>query len=440
MVHHNGSTDKKIKMEAVMNDDDDNIQSGGSEKQILLAQRAEIVRILHTIRKNLNTHNQPVIEEKPYSGSNHQSPALFSSVENKFTHRGRERALCLFTKFSNSKGTLGYFDFRSYLESVGRPEEFHPHILKSKESWCCYMHDLVGLDESGNLNHDNFIRYREGIENIYPLEIDLVRVGIGVLPQRLADWKKYNNAFVKIAKDNKTHHEDDTTLLCIPVEEMQYLAFCSGELIPLSTCKWLHLLNCRHNVVMRDVRAHFKKHNRFSSHATILFDPLDADNIFFGPMTGLWFSNRPRRVLREFHEKALRVKLLFSAWMRKTSDMFSAFADKFRSIVDLGYLIPAIIARDKAEVGRYGFSLEVGEMDGAEDGFGANITLSRIKNAARCFAEMGLAAGVGSVVYVDLVVRPDATGMSCVQLLVLFILMLIIFDFSHQIWKWQVWS
>lgn len=61
-------------------------------------------------------------------------------------------------------------------------------------------------------------------------------------------------------------------------------------------------------------------------------------------------------------------------------------------------------------MGRYGVSLEVGELDGVDDAFGANVSLTRIKNSAACFAEMGLAAGVGSVLFIDLVVRPDASG------------------------------
>lgn len=197
------------------------------------------------------------------------------------------------------------------------------------------MHDLVGLDESGSLNHEGFICYRETIEHLYPLEFDLVRVNMDVLPQRLADWKKFNMAFKKIALDNRSFSNEDevldSNLLSIPVEEIQYLAYCSGEILPHSTLKWLHFLNCKHNVVMEDVRAHFKKHNRFSGHHSVTFPCGDTENIFLKPMTGLWFSNRPRRVLREFHTLALQVQLGFSKWMRKASDLVSVLVERMVS-------------------------------------------------------------------------------------------------------------
>eukprot|EP00615_Pteridomonas_danica_P001666 CAMPEP_0114346168 /NCGR_PEP_ID=MMETSP0101-20121206/12845_1 /TAXON_ID=38822 ORGANISM="Pteridomonas danica, Strain PT" /NCGR_SAMPLE_ID=MMETSP0101 /ASSEMBLY_ACC=CAM_ASM_000211 /LENGTH=118 /DNA_ID=CAMNT_0001482637 /DNA_START=1021 /DNA_END=1374 /DNA_ORIENTATION=+ len=76
-------------------------------------------------------------------------------------------------------------------------------------------------------------------------------------------------------------------------------------------------------------------------------------------------------------------------------------------LAERGYLIPMIIAREKGEQGRYAMNLQVGEQEGLDDGFSANISLTRIPNASRCFAEMGLSPGIGSVVFTDLLIRPD---------------------------------
>lgn len=102
------------------------------------------------------------------------------------------------------KQTMDYFAFRGYLQAVGRPFELEPHIIESQEAWRCYMFDLFGTEPDGSLNAKQFEAYRAYIEPRFPLEKDLLTVGISVLPAKLVAWKRINTAFDKLAAENIT--------------------------------------------------------------------------------------------------------------------------------------------------------------------------------------------------------------------------------------------
>lgn len=100
--------------------------------------------------------------------------------------------------------TMDYFAFRGYLQAVGRPFELEPHIIESQEAWRCYMFDLFGTEPDGSLNAKQFEAYRAYIEPRFPLEKDLLTVGISVAPAKLVEWKRINTVFDKLAAENIT--------------------------------------------------------------------------------------------------------------------------------------------------------------------------------------------------------------------------------------------
>ena len=57
------------------------------------------------------------------------------------------------------------------------------------------MHDLYGTTKEGLLGPDGFCMYRAAIESHFPLEQDLLKVGIDVLPRALAQWEKNKLCF-----------------------------------------------------------------------------------------------------------------------------------------------------------------------------------------------------------------------------------------------------
>ena len=186
---------------------------------------------------------------------------------------------------------MGYFEFRAYLEGIGRPNELETHVITSQEAWRCYMHDLVGTDSQGRLTPENFEAYRALIEPKYPLEADLIPAGIPVLPRKLAEWRRHNKAFEKLSK------ETTGDPLLVPAEELQLLAWESGEVWSQTLCEHLRLALSRHNRLMTSVRSRYRARHRFEECQQSRVEGVEPANLARDASAALWFSDRPRQVL-----------------------------------------------------------------------------------------------------------------------------------------------
>jgi len=73
--------------------------------------------------------------------------------------------------------------------------------MDSEESWKLFVIDIGGCRKNGEMNDTGMINYRGMIELDYPLETDLLKCNLNVVPWDLKTWevnKKVFNIFEKI--------------------------------------------------------------------------------------------------------------------------------------------------------------------------------------------------------------------------------------------------
>lgn len=116
------------------------------ERNKLLAKRKELVSLLRSVRRSLETNRKPLIEEQPFLATETQYSFLWDGRTGRFTERGAGKVHEIFERFG-SDGAMDYFQFRAYLEMVGRPAELPAYIIDYSEAWRCYVYDLFGCDE-----------------------------------------------------------------------------------------------------------------------------------------------------------------------------------------------------------------------------------------------------------------------------------------------------
>ncbi len=127
-----------------------------------------------------------------------------NSADTKLTTRGELLAKELFAKFAQGKMMQGvensyymsFFDFRKYLFYVGRPFELKKITMADGvEAWEKFLSKTKsffkkrdGLKERCFLLQEGFVEYRNLIENEFPLEYDLLKLGDDLLQADLIKW------------------------------------------------------------------------------------------------------------------------------------------------------------------------------------------------------------------------------------------------------------
>jgi hypothetical protein len=238
-------------------------------------------------------------------------------------------------------------------------------------------------------------------------EFDLLRAGLSVLPAQLALWRRLNAAFDVVATENQLAGQDGAPR--VPQSDFQLWAFASGEVLPQARCHEATALHFRHNAVMADVRMAYARKHRFGTHQTSAINPEDRQHLYRSGVAGWWFSGRPRVVLRTMERRLIALRLGFIRSLRNLSSMASFVTDRLGAICVRGLIGAALINKVKQDLGRYTATLEIGNAEDVDDGLGASFSLEHCDNPAKAFADAGLATGIGSAVWVDFLVRQDAS-------------------------------
>jgi len=89
--------------------------------------------------------------------------------------------------------------------------------------------------------------------------------------------------------------------------------------------------------------------------------------------------------------------------------MANSLTDRLSAISTRGLMSAAMINKVKQDLGRYTATLEVGEAEDLDDGLSASFSLGHLDNPAQACAEAGLATGIGSALWVDFLVRQNAS-------------------------------
>ena len=111
------------------------------------------------------------------------------------SHRGRQLSEQLHEKFARAEGGgVGYRDFRGYLAAVGRPGE-NGDVMENRESWRMFVDDLGGLALDGTMTKKGMVSYRAETEGTASLEVDLLTLGMPLLPSDLEEWKRNGEWF-----------------------------------------------------------------------------------------------------------------------------------------------------------------------------------------------------------------------------------------------------
>ena len=190
--------------------ENENLRLIWSDKSKLVSRRATIISILESINEELRANGIEIQTDKNIDAS-------FSlGIRNKddhLSHRGIALAGELYSKFisrdkAHLQNKMSFQSFSLYLLAVQRPNELGSDG-ENYESWCMYFRKLNAIDKNGFIHKQGFIRYRNMIERRYPLEADLKKLGMHLLPSYLVSWEKMQNILESILQSQSALNNED---------------------------------------------------------------------------------------------------------------------------------------------------------------------------------------------------------------------------------------
>ncbi|CAM9348138.1 unnamed protein product, partial [Laminaria digitata] len=133
------------------------------------------------------------------------------------TDRAAERAGALLSLFdADGDGALSFDEFRAYLVRLGRDKgKVGERLAANREFWLSFVADQAGpaaaqpargaaaattatTSSNGNLTEAGFVGHRRMVEPEHPLELDLLSLGLDILPECLQRWLKAKDSFDRI--------------------------------------------------------------------------------------------------------------------------------------------------------------------------------------------------------------------------------------------------
>jgi len=317
----------------------------------LIERRSVVISLLRSLTTQLRTVDQPPIsqseEAEGLTASTQQKHAALQRASKELQQlswRGIEKSLELFELFDVDRdGALSYSEFRGYLVAVGRPDEIDAHVLSNREAWQCYIYDLYGTTDAGLLGPDGFCMYRAAIEHTHPLEDDLLRVGIDLLPKSLAQWEKNQRSFDRLDTENPEEDENGALVAGrVPVAQMQQLIADCGEVLTDEEVTLALHAHLGHNALMGEVREYYASRNEFAYHQVSLVDGTDRDHLYRDAFLAWWMSPRPKPVIREFESRLCHLKLMLKRGIRNTIAALRHARTSITALVDRGLVTGAM--------------------------------------------------------------------------------------------------
>eukprot|EP00903_Cladosiphon_okamuranus_P011263 g10621.t1 len=316
------------------------------------------------------------------------------------TDRAAERAGALLRLFdADGDGCLSFDEFRAYLVRLGRDKgKLGERLTTNREFWLNYVMDQAGppgaSDVGGMISFDGtrltrsgFISHRRMVEREHPLELDLLSLGLDLLPESLQRWLKAKDAFDRIdaesvssaAERGERGENDQERDGSVDRGEAQLLLADAGEIMShLRIEEELSLATIRSKVLLQLVQERRKRNSMANTQALSRAAAFDSQRIYRAAWLSWFLSGR----VKEEHETSWLEKSL----IRIKTSLFRGFRTFYswvgyprralEHLAQQGLISSGLLASFKGSDARATLRAAIG--DAEDDGRGFSISLNFI--------------------------------------------------------------
>eukprot|EP00904_Undaria_pinnatifida_P012189 jgi/Undpi1/80/HiC_scaffold_1.g00080.m1 len=268
-------------------EEDRGARDGGLDEAVALQRRrAYIIAQLHTTGQSIRAAEAEVLSGQGVPEIHCRHPAPKDTVDESnsasflqavdwnagtddgpgpkpLTDRAAERAGALLRLFdADGDGALSFEEFRAYLVRLGRDKgKVGERLATNREFWLDFVADQAGpaavppsaaaaaatattatISSNGNLTEAGFVGHRRMVEPDHPLELDLLELGLDLLPESLQRWLRAKDTFDRIdleggsvlSEGGKKEDRPQTGLAgSVAREEAQLLLADNGEIMTM---------------------------------------------------------------------------------------------------------------------------------------------------------------------------------------------------------------
>lgn len=337
------------------------------------------------------------------------------SGRQRLSWRGVELAETLFDHFdTDGDGCWTYGDFRRYLEGVGRPGEVDAHVMAHREVWRCYMDDLFGTSHEGLVCLEHFVNYREYVEHRFPVEKDVLALGLLATPRDLDRWRTCLERFDELDRElNKEVYGIDEPTGKVAATSFQQLCYDCGECLSYEECALSLRVHLRKNALMTTLREDYKARHLFSFHQESRVDGRDGQRIYRDAFAAWWLSSRETlRPLAPFAGSCCGALLGFRTWLRRSKRNVGRVMGLIASFVDRGLITPERLARLKEDHAKWDFAVEIGDeaadFADADGNMSIEVEYEHVDDPGEFHAKMQVPGTCGSSICVDFPAKDGA--------------------------------
>ena len=384
--------------------------------------RSAVVSLLRSVCEQLRKNkNAPLSRDAEALGLTNscQPKYALSTFKGKLSWRGAELCATLFDAFDGDNDKRWtYSDFRRYLEAVGRPAEFEAVVLDSSESFRCYFDDLYGTDERNLIGLEHFRNYRECIEDVHPVEKDVLACGLSASPQVLEAWRAVRKTWdaliafgahplvVSIRRALPMEQAEERPPHTLPAAMFRQLCHDSGLTLMAEEAAKLWHVHTRKNALMVEIRTEYKYKHRFGFHQLSHVDS-DPSLIYRDAFIGWWFAGRP---LLPTAPRGAGAVLGLRRMLRRVLTTGNACYTRVKRAVDRGLLARLGLVKD--DLATLDLSLATGDegkdLQDEEGRLGVEIDVEHGEDATSTKAKLQVPSQSGASLNLDFPCREDA--------------------------------
>ncbi|CAM9483729.1 unnamed protein product, partial [Pylaiella littoralis] len=353
------------------------------------------------------------------------------------TDRAAERAGALLTLFDNDgDGCLSFDEFRAYLIRLGRDKgKLGERLTTNREFWLNYAMDQAGpapaSDIGGTVSFDGmsltqsgFIGHRRMVERERPLELDLLAMGLDLLPECLQRWLKAKDAFDRIDAEGvssaaaRGESGDRTQEGCdgsIERGEAQLLLADAGEVMSkLRVEEELGLATMRAKLLLQLVEERRRRNRLANTQEFSRAAAFDSKRVYRSAWLSWFLSGRAKEEAEtSWLEKGLiRMKMGLYRGFRTFCGMVGYPRRALESLAQQGLISSNLLASCKGSDARATVRMAVG--DAVDDGRGFSVSLNFLHkgNASTEYPVDKLPPGVGLSATLDLEGKYETTELA----------------------------
>ncbi|CAM9586390.1 unnamed protein product [Ectocarpus sp. 4 AP-2014] len=349
------------------------------------------------------------------------------------TDRAMDRARALLRLFdADGDGCLSFDEFRAYLVRLGRHKgKLGERLTTNREFWLSYVADQAGppaaADVGGTVSFDGcltqsgFVGHRRMVEPDHPLEVDLLTMGLDLLPESLQRWLRAKNAFDRIDAEGvsaaaergersaKSRGEYDGS---VDRGEAQLLLADAGEVMSKLRVEEELTLATMHAKLMLEVVEERRKRNRLAHTQALSRAAVnDAQRIYKTAWLSWFMSGRAteERETSWLEKKLIRLKTRLYRGSRACFSLVGRPRRVLEELVQQGLISSNLLAPFKGSDARATLRAAIGDAEDDGSGFSVSLNFLHKGNASPEYPVDALPPGVGMSVTLDLEGKYDTT-------------------------------